>query len=42
LRAAGFLRGAAPLGEGVAEDVVVELGETTMAGARGRLPPPGI
>ena len=37
---AGVLGGGSHLGEGVAEDVVVELVETAMAGARGRLSPP--
>ena len=31
--------GALPLGEGVAENAVVELVETSAVGARGRLPP---
>ena len=33
--------GALPLGEGVAENAVVELVETSAVGARGRLPPHG-
>ena len=34
----GFLRGLAPLGEGVAEDTTKR--QRLVAGARGRLPPP--
>ena len=38
---AGVFKGAQrPLGEGVAENGVVELVETTPVGARGRLSPP--
>ena len=35
----GGFRGLCPLGEGVAEDVVVEPVETTMAGAQGETSP---